>query len=185
MPPPTGPRVVRLRITLDDVTPAVWRRLLVDGDTNLATLHRIFQAALGWTDSHLHDFTIRGQRYGTRFDDYPEEELDERGVTVLGAVGDHRRFAYEYDFGDSWVHQVVIEAVTPTATQLRFAVCLDGQNACPPEDCGGSRGYAELLEALADPDHEEHDEFAQWVGGAFDPEAFDLAAVNVALQHLR
>ena len=139
---------------------------------------------MGWTNSHLHAFTIGGERYGMHFDDYPEDEIDEKQVTVLRAIGEHRRFLYEYDFGDSWDHEVVVEDAVRLPWGLRYAVCLDGQNACPPEDCGGVGGYAELLEVLADPSHDEHDDLMQWVGGPFDPAFFDLVAVNVALQHL-
>lgn len=185
MPTPPAQSVFRVRITLDDVVPTVWRRVLVPGAVRLAKLHHIFQAAMGWTDSHLHAFTIGDQLYGMHFDDYPEEEIDENEVTVLQAVGEHRRFSYEYDFGDSWEHTVVVEEVTRTSRGLKFAVCVDGRNACPPEDCGGAGGYAYLLEVLADPDHEDHDRLVQWVGGPFDPTWFDLVAANVALQQLR
>jgi hypothetical protein len=115
----------------------------------------------------------------------PEDELDENEVSVLKAVGERRRFSYEYDFGDSWEHTVVIEEVTRTTRGLKYAVCIDGQNACPPEDCGGVGGYAELLESLADPGHRDHGRAVQWVGGSFDPTSFDLVSANVALQQLR
>ena len=185
MPTPPVQSAFRLRITLDDVVPTVWRRLLVPGSVRLAKLHRMFQTAMGWTDSHLHSFTIGGQLYGMHFDDYPEEEIDEQRVTVLRAIGDNRCFSYEYDFGDSWGHEVVVEEATRSSRGLKYAVCIDGQNACPPEDCGGVWGYAELLELLTDPDHEDHDHFRQWVGGPFDPTSFDLVGVNAALQQLR
>jgi hypothetical protein len=177
--------VLWVSITLADVVPTVWRRLLVPGAVRLAKLHRIIQAAMGWTDSHLHAFTIGDQRYGMHFDDYPEDEIDENEVSVMKAVGDHRRFVYEYDFGDSWEHTIVVEEVTRTTGGLKFAVCLDGQSACPPEDCGGAHGYAELLETLADPGHRDHARAVQWIGGSFDPASFDLASTNVSLQHLR
>jgi hypothetical protein len=130
-------------------------------------------------------FSIGGSLYGTHFDDYPEEEIDEKEVTVLQALRDHGRFVYEYDFGDSWEHEVLVESTSRLATGLKFAVCLDGQNACPLEDCGGASGYAHMLEALADPSHEEHNEYLEWAGGEFDPKAFDVAAANAALQRLR
>lgn len=174
----------QLRVTLDGVVPAVWRRLLVPASVRLAKLHDVLQAAMGWTNSHLHSFTIGGQRYGMHFDEYPDGEIDEKTVTVLRAVGEHRRFSYEYDFGDSWEHEIVVEDFVRIPFGLKHAVCLDGQNACPPEDCGGVRGYAELLEVLADPDHEEHRHLVSWVGGAFDATFFDLAGTNVALQHV-
>lgn len=140
---------------------------------------------MGWTDSHLRSFTIGDALYGMHFDDYPEDEIDEKTVTVLRAVDGHRRFTYEYDFGDSWGHEVVVEAVTSSARGLKFAVCIDGEHACPPEDCGGVGGYAELLEVLGDPSHKDHDHFTQWVGESFDPTAFDLVSTNAALQQLR
>lgn len=144
----------------------------------------MLNTAMGWTNSHLHAFTIGNQRFGMHFDEYPEGEIDEKEVTVLRAIGDHRRFLYEYDFGDSWDHEVVVEDFVRIPQGLKHAVCLDGENACPPEDCGGVGGYEELLEVLADPSHDDHEHFTQWVGGSFDPTLFDLAAVNAALQHV-
>jgi hypothetical protein len=151
----------------------------------LGKLHDVFQAAMGWTNSHLHCFTIGDERFGPQYDDYPEDEVDENEVSVLQAIGEHRRFSYEYDFGDSWEHEVVVEEQVRLPHGLKHAVCLDGENACPPEGCHGAGGYAELLEAIADPTHEDHDDLLDWLGGPFDPTAFDLAAVNVALQRLR
>jgi hypothetical protein len=135
----------------------VWRRVLVPGGVKLSKLHDILQAAMGWTNSHLHSFTIDGKLYGTHFDDYPEDELDEAELTVSFALrGSVRRFSYEYDFGDSWNHEVVVEDVSWAPYVLKHGVCLDGERACPPEDVGGARGYGEFLAALADPLHEEH-----------------------------
>jgi hypothetical protein len=185
LPTPRGQGVFRLRITLVDVEPAVWRSLLVPGAVRMSKLSDFFQEAMGWTNSHLHSFTIGDDRYGMLFDEAPDDEIDEKDVTVLGAIGEHRRFSYEYDFGDGWDHEVVVEDFVRTPLGLKYAVCTDGQNACPPEDCGGASGYAQLLEVLGDPEHDEHDELLSWVGGPFDSTFFDLAAVNVALQHLR
>jgi Plasmid pRiA4b ORF-3-like protein len=185
VPPPPGQGVFQLRVTLDGVDPPVWRRLLVPAAVRVAKLHIIFQLAMGWTDSHLHSFTIGGERYGMHFDDYPEDEINENEVTVLRAIADHQRFTYEYDFGDSWDHVVVVEDFVRTPRGLKHAVCLDGQNACPPEDCGGVYGYADLREVLADPGHERHDELVGWVGGTFDASEFNLADVNVVLQSIR
>ncbi|MFZ0059127.1 MAG: plasmid pRiA4b ORF-3 family protein [Acidimicrobiales bacterium] len=182
----TSQPVFQLRIQLEEVVPTVWRRLLVPGGVRLAKLHDMFQAAMGWTNSHLHSFTIGDQLYGMHVEDWPEEELDEKDFTVFVALrGGVRRFKYEYDFGDSWGHEVVVEGVSWSPVALKFGVCLDGQNACPPEDVGGTGGYADFLEALADPLHEEHDNYLVWVGYKFDPEAFELGAANAALQHVR
>lgn len=184
MPKPQAPTVLQLRITLEEVDPAIWRRLLVPSGIRLDKLHDIIQVAMGWTDSHLHGFTIGKQRYGMHLDDFAEGELDEKKFTVRAAVGDERRFRYEYDFGDDWQHQVVVEEVIRVPAELPFAVCLDGQRSCPPEDCGGPYGYANLLNAVSDPEHEEYDEYIEWIGDDFDPEEFELATTNVILQKL-
>lgn len=163
----------------------VWRRVLVPGSVRLAKLSDMLLAAMGWTNSHLHAFRIGDKAYGMHVDEWPEGEIDEKDVTVLQALRDERQFFFDYDFGDSWEHQVVIEELTWSYYGLKFAVCLDGQNACPPEDVGGSPGYASFLEAIADPGHEEHDSFLEWVGGAFDPTEFDLASTNALCQRVR
>jgi hypothetical protein len=178
--------VFQLRVRLEGIDPPVWRRVLVPGGVRLAKLHDIFQAAMGWTNSHLHSFTIGDRLFGMQFDDYPEEELDETEYTVYVALaGSVRRFVYDYDFGDSWTHEVVVEDVSWSPHTLKFGVCLDGQGACPPEDVGGTTGYANFLEAVADPLHEEHDDMLVWVGYKFDPSEFDVAAANAALQRIR
>ena len=174
-----------LSITLADVEPSVSRRLLVPGSIRRGKLHDILQVSIGWTYSHLHSFEIGAERYGPQYDEYPEGEIDEAAVSVLRAIGVHETLLYEYDFGDSWDHYVVVERVAQLSQGLTHAVCLEGQNACPPEDCGGSGGYIHLLAALADATHPEHRELLEWVGGPFDPAHFDVAAVNVALQRLR
>jgi hypothetical protein len=178
--------VFQLRIQLKRVTPMVWRRLLVPGGVRLLKLHEMFQAAMGWTNSHLHSFTIGDQLYGMHIEDWPEEELDEKGFTVFVALrGGVRRFGYEYDFGDCWEHEVIVEDTTWTPLALKHGVCVDGQNACPPEDVGGVVGYEQFLEAIRDPGHDEHDSQLLWVGYKFDAEAFDLAAANALLQRVR
>ena len=178
--------VFQLRICLEEIDPPVWRRILVPGGAKLSKLHDMFQAAMGWTNSHLHSFSIDGKLYGTHIDDYPEDELDETEYTVSFALrGSLRRFSYEYDFGDSWSHEVVVEDIGWTPHVLKHGVCLDGGGACPPEDVGGTGGYEEFLEALADPLHEEHDNYLVWVGYKFDPAVFNVAAANAALQRVR
>jgi hypothetical protein len=173
---------------LCEVRPTVWRRLLVPGEVRLPKLHRIFQAAMGWEDCHLHAFAIGGTRYGTQFDDddddddFSADELDEKAVTVTAAIGDTARFVYEYDFGDSWEHEIVVEHQCRLPIRLKSAVCLDGANRCPPEDCGGARGYELLLRVLGDPSHEQYEELREWIGGPLDATEFDLALTNAELQ---
>jgi hypothetical protein len=185
MPKPPGQSVFCLRVQLNDVDPVIWRRLLVPGAIRMAKLAEILLAAMGWSNSHLHAFTVGGARYGMNYDEYPEGEIDEKSVTVLQALRDERRFTFEYDFGDSWEHEIVIEDLTSSYFGLKFAVCLDGANACPPDDVGGPWGYREFLRAIADPAHEEHEHLLNWVGGSFDPVEFDLGQVNSLLQKVR
>ena len=169
MPQPPGQFAFRLRIQLIDVDPGIWRRILVPGSIRMSKLAEILLAAMGWSNSHLHAFTIGDQRYGMNYDDFPEGEIDEKSVTVLQALRDVHRFTFEYDFGDSWDHEIVIEELTKSPVGLKYAVCLDGANACPPDDVGGTWGYGEFLDAMADPTHSQHATYLEWVGTHFDP----------------
>lgn len=179
----------QLRIELLDVSPAVWRRLLLPANITLPKLHRVFQIALGWTDSHLHEFVIGGARYAQADPDWDAElqQTDERGVTLARALGPNARgFDYVYDFGDDWHHLVAVEKRHVEPAQAGTAMlCMDGENACPPEDVGGPPGYAEFLAAIADPRHEEHRNYLEWCGGGFDPTRFDRPVVNRALGKIR
>ncbi|MGH8129436.1 MAG: plasmid pRiA4b ORF-3 family protein [Steroidobacteraceae bacterium] len=179
----------QLRIELLDVNPLVWRRLLLPADIALPKLHRVFQIALGWTDSHLHEFVIGGVRYAHADPEWAAElkQTKEHGVALTQALGpDARGFDYLYDFGDDWHHLVVVEErLAEPAKTGPTIICMDGENACPPEDVGGPPGYADFLDAIADPQHEEHRNCLEWCDGAFDPARFDRAAVNRALGKLR
>jgi hypothetical protein len=175
---------VQLRVQLREVRPQVWRRLLVPGRLRLDKFHLVLQAAMGWTNSHLHNFVIGQLSYGPELEE-TIADVDETTVSLGEALGAERRALYEYDFGDSWDHDVVVEDRIHTKLSLKLAVCLDGQNACPPEDCGGPDGYRAMVSSLADPADAEHDSFLEWLGGTFDPTAFSLVDANAALQRLR
>ena len=142
---------VQVRISLMEHTPTIWRRLLVPGEIKLSKLHMIFQAAMGWEDYHLHYFEIDGQRYGIPDEDFETEDIDDEEVTFVDVIKAPMRFFYEYDFGDSWRHEVVVESVDLVPLMLKFAICLDGQRACPPEDCGGTGGYEDSSRLLPIP----------------------------------
>lgn len=165
----------RLRIDLLDSDPPIWRRLTVPADITLDRLHHVLQAAMGWTNSHLHRFeggTSDGEteRYAVALGFMPDEDPDERGVPLarlLSEPGDS--MLYEYDFGDSWEHLVTLESVEADGG----IVCLDGAGACPPEDSGGIWNYNEMRPAYTDPSHPEHAELTEWLGGPFDPDRFD------------
>jgi hypothetical protein len=175
--------VYQLKVTVRGSKPPIWRRMQVGSDTTLPKLHRILQAAMGWSDYHLHLFNIEGDDYSRPDPEYGDDMLNERSVRLGAFVqGPGFKFIYEYDFGDSWRHDVLVEKMLPPEAGARYPVCLTGKRACPPEDCGGIWGYANFLDAIGDPQHEEHDELLDWIGGSFDPEAFDLDAVNRRLR---
>jgi hypothetical protein len=178
----------QLRIELLGVTPTVWRRLIVPETIKLPKLHKIFQTALGWTNSHLHEFNIGGVKYANPDPDLAEEleHVDQKNVVLVKALGLHSRcFDYLYDFGDSWHHVVVVEDQHPDRDVAPSLIhCSEGANACPPEDVGGAHGYQEFLAAIADSDHEDHDRYLEWVGGHFDPKRFDLDATNLGLSKI-
>lgn len=184
MPTPKAQPVLQIRIDLEEVDPPIWRRLLVPSEIRLDRLHAVIQVAMGWTDSHLHAFTIGGKRYGEPVDDGFSKDLDEKKFTLVKAIERNRQFRYEYDFGDDWQHQVVLEDTFTVPIGLTFAVCLEGARSCPPEDCGGAYGYANMLAAVSDPKHEEFDEYTEWLGEGFDPEEFSLATTNAILQKI-
>jgi hypothetical protein len=166
-----------LTVTLVDVEPAVWRRIVVPESLSLRELHGVLQKAMGWRDAHLHLFRVGERVYGD-VEDFPGELGDEEVTTVGDVAAQVGEFTYEYDFGDGWEHRVQVGDPTSAPGTPH---CLDGARACPPEDCGGAPGYERLLAALADPADPEHAEVTEWVGSDFDPEAFDVTAVNESL----
>jgi hypothetical protein len=178
--------VYQLKITLRNVRPPVWRRLLVPGGTTLARLHDVVQDAMGWTDSHLHQWEVggrQGERYGVPDPDWGLDDVrDERRIKLSAVAVKGAKFAYWYDFGDDWWHDVLVEDVRPKARGEQLPRCIAGRRACPPEDVGGPWGYAEFLEAYGDPEHPRHEEFREWAGTGFEPEAFDLEATNELLR---
>jgi hypothetical protein len=182
----------QLRVTLDQATPAIWRRLHVPSDANFGWLHAVLQVAMGWTNSHLHQF-----RQGNQAVSDPAFELeafcgdpavlDEREVTVSELISKPGRvLRYEYDFGDSWSHVIKLEKILDAVPALaRKALCVGGAGACPPEDCGGVWGYAELQKALKDPQHAEHQTMKEWLGRPLIPEQFSCDDINPWLSKLR
>jgi hypothetical protein len=180
-----GGRMYQMRITLKGIRPPIWRRVQVPGAIRLAALHEVIQTVFGWTDSHLHQFVVAGETYG-RPDDFDETVVDEAAVTLGNAVGTRtKRFLYVYDFGDNWEHEVAVENIVAGNSGSDRPLCLGGKRHRPPEDCGGPPGYQNFLEAVRDPGHQEHEAMLEWVGGSFDAEAFDIAAVNRGLVVVR
>jgi hypothetical protein len=159
----------------------------VRGDLSLERLHTVFQEAMGWQDSHLHEWTVSGRRYGQPEPDEPEYDVEKEWLLTLREAAPlvGARFEYLYDFGDGWAHEVLAERIDPPDPELRAAECVAGERACPPEDCGGPPGYDLFRKAIRNPRHPEHRELLRWIGGHFDPDAFDLAAVNRKLRLLK
>ncbi len=177
--------IYQLKITLKDFRPPIWRRVQVKSNITLGKLHQIIQASMGWTNSHLHGFSIGGVEYGEPLPELELEIKNEQKVKLSKVVtGEKQKFFYTYDMGDSWEHEILVEKVLPHDPLVCYPVCITGKRACPPEDCGGVWGYADFLEAITQPDHPEHESMLEWVGGAFDPDAFILSEVNQLLQQI-
>jgi len=177
---------IQARISIQDIEPPIWRRLLLPFDLNLAQLHEVLQAAFGWTDSHLHQFIIGGLIYGApEFDDVREWATFEATEVFLRDFDLYRepkpQVLYLYDFGDGWRHLVEFEDVIPRQEGIRYPCCVDGARHRPPEDVGGTGGYQDFLEVWSDPEHEEHKDMRSWVGKAFEPEKFDIEKTNKAI----
>lgn len=175
--------IYQMKVTLLDTRPPIWRRLLVPSGFTLEDLHSVVQAAMGWDDSHMHEFRIGQKRFGKS---HPSDRLmgldpvgNERTTHLFMVLGKIRaKVKYVYDFGDSWEHAIVVEKVLPPEPGVAYPLCVGGKLHGPPEDCGGIPGYYNLLEALHDPKHQDHEELLAWVGGEFNPEAFSVEEIN-------
>jgi hypothetical protein len=201
--------IYQLKATLQGLRPPIWRRILIPDDFHLDELHHAIQISMGWTNSHLHQFTLRTKtprqgrldyeiallsRRGSFFEadvlgervfSDPEFELEDaedesraRLVQILPKVG--AKLEYLYDMGDSWEHHIVLEKILEPNPSISYPCCIAGRRACPPEDCGGVWGYADLIEALGDAKHERHEEVKEWAG-EIDPDHFDIDQTNAAL----
>jgi hypothetical protein len=181
-------RIYQFKIVLKGITPAIWRRIQVPEGYSFWDLHVAIQDAMGWLDYHLHAFRIRRKRA--------------RAATVIGIpddfgfVGDPEFLAgweisisdyfhdvgatadYEYDFGDGWEHEIVLEGILLREKGQKYPRCVDGAQTCPPEDCGGVHGYYRVLEVLADPGDDEHEDMLVWLGGKYEPGEFAAGKVK-------
>jgi hypothetical protein len=174
--------VHQLKITLLGLEPPIWRRVAVPSDFSLGDLHHVIQYAMGWEQEHMHDFHVGRVTYADpqMFVD-KRDRNEEQAILAEVVPRPRQKIRYLYDFGDSWEHEIQVEAIGAPEPGLRYPLCLAGERACPPEDCGGIWGYADLLEAQADPDNPENEELLEWLGGPIDPEAFDRDQVNKRL----
>jgi hypothetical protein len=175
----------QIKVTLVGSKPPIWRRLIVKDNTRLDQLHSVLQVAMGWFNSHLHQYRVGSSYIGIPDQDIDIDVTDEQMVYLQDIISNVKdNFVYEYDFGDGWEHKIVLEKKLP----LDFSespVVIKGKKACPPEDCGGIWGYSDFLAAIQDPKHEEHEEMLEWVGGEFDPDEFDMNFINKKLNELK
>ncbi len=186
MPPENGTlpiEIYQLKATLKDTRPPIWRSLLVPSDFTLSQLHGVLQVAMGWEDRHLHEFQIGDQNFGI-----PDPEAS--FMAACTAVSDKRirlskvlpgvgaKGWYLYDFGDEWVLRILVEKVLAPEPGAAYPACIGGRLNSPPEDCGGTYGYYNLLEAIKDPEHDQHELLVEWIGEAFDPDQFLPEKIN-------
>jgi hypothetical protein len=178
--PGTGRSVYQIKVVLLHSRPPIWRRLQIESNVTLDRLHDTLQMMMGWTNSHLHGFRVpQPSQRGTRRRLLPIERGDEKATRLDALL---RRpndwLVYDYDFGDSWEHEVLLEAIRPRPSSTRLPMVLAGRGACPPEDVGGLSGYYHFLKVIKDPNHPEHKDMLEWAGKDFDPAAFDVQDAN-------
>jgi len=171
--------VYQFKITLKGIKPPIWRRIQIPETYTFWALHVAIQDAMGWGDYHLHEFEVVYPSTGLKVNiGIPDEEFGreilpgwKHKITDYFSM-ENQSANYVYDFGDNWEHKIQLEKILPRDENIQYPVCTAGKRACPPEDCGGVWGYEEFLEAIRDPQHEQHEEMLEWIGGKFDPEHF-------------
>lgn len=179
--------IARLKITLDNVKPAPVRRLEVPLGIKLSDLHHVIQAAMPWDNSHMYGFRVKNARWGIPMPElsFGDDPLDARKTSLADVIEQTgtKIITYLYDFGDDWYHTIKIEKIIDPEADVAYPRLLDAKVRCPPEDCGGAWGYGDVLEAIADPEHERHDEMLEWHGDD-DPSTVDLAELSAAVAKL-
>lgn len=185
-------KVVQLKISLKNSTPPIWRRVLVKSSISFYELHYTIQIAMGWGNYHLYEFKIGDYRIGIKDEDFDDPESGSSKIIVAKEItldeviskGEFKNFSYEYDFGDGWIHSIVVEKTMPLDQDRYYPVCIKGKLSCPPEDCGGLYGYYNFLEIISNKKHPEYKDMVEWMGGRFDPNEFEVDDVNVDLEDI-
>ena len=171
-----------LKVVMKHIEPPVWRTIQIPESATLHRLHQVLQVAMGWTNSHLYLFHVGGKAYSEPSPEWEPDVLDSTSTTLEEIFSEGSpSFLYEYDLGDSWMHELTLQRAEEAEGEERPR-CTGGARACPPEDCGGPSGYEDFLEAISDPGHEDHRRMLEWVGGRFDPEEFEAAVADRALE---
>jgi len=179
-----GNQILVLKVILIGTKPKIWRRLEVPSSFTLGDMHYVIQIAMGWENSHLHAFRVGNRSYSIPMEDDPDaRDEDSDSVTLaklkLGKSGS--KFFYEYDFGDSWEHEITIESVKKRNSEHIYPRCLKAIRACPLEDSGGIPGYENLLRILRNPKHPEYEDYLEWAGDDFDPKLVNIGEINELL----
>ncbi|MGE0197301.1 MAG: plasmid pRiA4b ORF-3 family protein [Parachlamydiales bacterium] len=168
--------IYQFKISLLDIKPLIWRRILIEPENTLEDFHQAIQLSMGWEDYHLYSFNYEGQCFEFDGNVRPSSKLTglkmKKGDEIL----------YVYDFGDGWEHKIELETLIPRNKELFYPCCIDGKRSCPPEDSGGPFGYLEKLKILKNKKHPDHEEVVEWMGKDFDPEYFDLNEVNTDMR---
>lgn len=179
--------VYQIKVTLEDIEPLIWRRLLVRSDIKLSKLHDLLQTAFAWEDAHMHHFFNKENQFFAppemTVDDFGGPPTRDTSQTCLNEVMTKLKdvLRYEYDFGDGWMHFIALEEIIDDAGGALVPACIAGENAAPPDDCGGPPGYMNLVQVLADPANQEYGELLEWVGDKFDPHHVDIHAITARL----
>jgi len=175
-------QVYQLKITLVESKPKIWRKILVNPDVLLVDLHRIIQTTMGWTNSHLHQFNDGNYDYAPKEFEL-EYSKNSRTVKLNKLMKKEKDvLLYEYDFGDGWEHEIILEKIIEEDEKNQIPRCIDGKQNCPPEDCGGIWGYEDLLKVIKDKKHDEYEKMMEWLGEEFDPDYFNINEVNKLLK---
>ena len=180
-------KIYQIQIALKGFKPKIWRRLLTQSDLLLSDFHKIIQTSMGWTNSHLHQFIKNRTYYSMRMQDDDlwddGDNVDYKKMKISDLLKNEKeKILYEYDFGDGWEHDIILEKILPCDDKIIYPICLDGKMNCPPEDCGGVWGYSDMLEILRQPDHDEYESYIEWLGEEFDPKYFDKDEINQLLR---
>ena len=175
-------QIYQIQMALTGIKPKVWRRILVDADTSLLDFHNIIQTTMGWMNEHMHQF-IKDRIYYAPKEFEMDDTIDTKKVLLSDLLKmENDKIKYEYDFGDSWIHDVILEKILPFDKKTTLPVCITGKGCCPPEDCGGIPGYEHMLKVMSNPKDKEYKEMKEWLGGGYDPEDFDIEVINKGLQ---
>lgn len=177
-------KTYQIKITLKRSKPSIWRRILIPSDLPLADFHKVIQTTMGWTNSHLHQFSKNRSYYAPVMDeDYGDyNSIDYKGYKVSDLLKKEKdKITYEYDFGDDWIHEILLEKIEDKEMENNEAICIKGKNNCPPEDCGGMWGYYAMMEIINDPNHPEHEDYKEWLGEDYDPTYFNKDEINKML----